>query len=292
MPIAHIGDLEVYYESHGEGEPLLLIAGLGADVTEWGTRIPAELARERRVLLFDNRGAGRTTQPPGPYTMAQMARDTVGLLDYLHIDTTDIIGCSFGGMIAQYVALDYPMRLRRLILGCSAAGRGNFRLPRLRTLLNMTRKPSGDPFSDFWRNSLPNGYTRDFILNNTELLTAHVYERLKYPSERAAKEAQIRALVSTHNAYPRLGQIQAPTLVMAGTEDVYIPPENSAMIAQAIPGALLKYIRGAGHIFWISHPKEALTAWQEFLDTGTRTSLSGERLIDGGEAIPEKAGEK
>jgi 3-oxoadipate enol-lactonase len=265
MPTAPIGDLEMYYEVHGEGEPLLLIAGFGADVTEWGTLIPARLAEIRQVILFDNRGCGRTTQPPGPYSLPQMARDAVGLLDYLHIAKADVIGCSMGGMIAQYVALDYPRRVNRLILGCAMAGRGNFRLPRLRALLNMTRKSSGDPFSDYWKRSLANNYSREFIIANRELLENHIRARLQYPASKEAKEAQIRAIVYTHNSYARLGTLTAPTLVMAGTRDAFIPPENSSIIAQKIPGAQLRLIPGAGHVFWISHPEETLAAWTAFL---------------------------
>ncbi|GAB4451838.1 MAG: alpha/beta hydrolase [Armatimonadaceae bacterium] len=269
MPTARIGDLEVYYEVHGEaGEerPLLLIAGLGADITEWGSVVPERLSEKRQVILFDNRGAGRTTQPRGPYTMPQLARDAVGVLDYLHVDTADVVGVSMGGMIAQYVALDYPMRVGKLILGCTMAGRGNFRIPHLRALLNMTRKKSGDPFEDYWRNSLPNAYTREFIVANRELLENHVRNRLLYPACAEAKDAQIRAIVYTHNAYYRLSTLTKPTLVIAGTRDAFIPPENSTIIAETIPGAQLHLIPGAGHVFWISHPEETLHAWQTFLD--------------------------
>lgn len=265
MPTALIGDLEMYYEVHGQGEPLLMIAGFGADLTEWGTIVPQRLAENYQVILFDNRGSGRTTQTPGPYSMPQMARDAVGLLDYLHIPIAHVIGCSMGGMIAQYVALDYSMRVNRLILGCAMAGRGNFRIPRLRALLNMSRKSSGDPFTDYWKRSLANNYTREFIVANRELLENHIRTRLQYPASKEAKEAQIRAIIYTHNPYPRLGNLTAPTLVMAGTNDAFIPPENSSIIAHKIPGALLRFIPGAGHVFWISHPEETLAAWTAFL---------------------------
>src|SRR3954470_2981688 len=115
MPSVLFNELELYYEETGSGPPLLLIAGLSGNTLGWSMLQPV-LAEHFRVIAFDNRGAGRSSAPPGPYTTAQMAQDAVALLDYFDIDRAHIIGQSMGGMIAQELALAHPERVDRLVL--------------------------------------------------------------------------------------------------------------------------------------------------------------------------------
>ena len=107
MATEKVGDLNIYYEVRGEGEPLLMISGYGDSSEVWFCQITG-LCREYRVILFDNRGAGRSDKPDIPYTMQMFAQDTAGLLEALSIDTAHIYGVSMGGMIAQEFALRYP----------------------------------------------------------------------------------------------------------------------------------------------------------------------------------------
>ena len=122
MPFVQVNDLKIYYEEYGAGTPLLLVMGLGATVLGWSLPQVKRLATKHRVILFDNRGAGQTDKPRGPYTMPQLAADAVGLLDALSIGRAHVFGVSMGGMIVQHIALDYPQRVRSLILGCTGAG--------------------------------------------------------------------------------------------------------------------------------------------------------------------------
>src|SRR4029077_21119 len=118
MSTARVGDIEMYYEEHGSGDPLLLVMGLAADSTAWMFQLP-DFARHYRTIVFDNRGVGRSSKPAGPYTIHQMADDAAGLLDALDVRRAHVVGVSMGGMIAQELALRHPARVRGLVLGCT-----------------------------------------------------------------------------------------------------------------------------------------------------------------------------
>ena len=122
MPTAKINGINIYYEVHGAGDPLLLIMGLGANATAWEAQIPA-LNREYKVIAFDNRGSGRSDKPTVMYSMRQMADDAVLLLDQLGVAAAHVFGMSMGGMIAQELTLQHPARVKSLVLGATMAGR-------------------------------------------------------------------------------------------------------------------------------------------------------------------------
>ena len=115
MPKATIGDIEIYYEEHGSGEPLIMVLGLGQDIATWGFQIE-ELSKHLRLIVFDNRDSGKSSRCRDNYTTESMAQDIIGLMDHLKIEQTHLLGTSMGGMIAQHVALTAPERLKSLIL--------------------------------------------------------------------------------------------------------------------------------------------------------------------------------
>src|SRR5262245_54107488 len=121
MPRIEINDINLYYEIHGEGAPLLLIYGLAGRGAGFARQIPA-LSERFRVIIFDNRGVGETDQPEEPYSIPQMADDAAGLLDALGIESAHVFGVSMGGMIAQELALRYPDSVKKLALGCTHSG--------------------------------------------------------------------------------------------------------------------------------------------------------------------------
>ncbi len=115
MPTAPIGNLELYYEEHGQGHPLIMVLGLGQDIATWRFQV-AELSQHVRLIVFDNRDSGQSSRCSDNYTTESMARDILGLMDHLGIERTHLLGTSMGGMIAQHVALMAPKRLTSLIL--------------------------------------------------------------------------------------------------------------------------------------------------------------------------------
>jgi pimeloyl-ACP methyl ester carboxylesterase len=250
MPHVRAGDINVYYENHGSGRPILtLIRGLGADLLAWFAQVP-ELSKHFRTLVFDNRGAGRTDKPDAPYSIRQMASDVNNLLDALDIQRTALLGISMGGMIAQEFALHYPDKLSCLILGCTTFG-GPEAVPLPQ---NMLQAILAGPVADEEVRRLQECalYSDDTILRNRELIAKHAEARSRFPMPPFALARQSAAL-SSHDTADRLGQIRMPTLVMTGTEDRLIPPDNSRRIAEKIPGAILREMPG-GHLFTSEHP--------------------------------------
>src|SRR4051794_19933491 len=121
MPYADNDGTRIYWEEHGSGEPLLLIMGLGYTLDMWYRTTPV-FAEHYRVIVFDNRGVGRSDVPPGPYALSLMASDAARVMDAAGVESAHVFGVSMGGMIAQEFALRYPARVRSLVLGCTTCG--------------------------------------------------------------------------------------------------------------------------------------------------------------------------
>ncbi len=244
MPITDAPGFRMYYEIHGDGFPLLLINGLGSDHREWLGQLPAFAARFR-VAVFDNRGAGDSDVPPGPYTTAGMADDAAALLAALGIGRAHVLGVSLGGMIAQELALRHPARVARLVLACTTPGGKAAARPSDEALSAFIRSPEGSPGEEL-RRMIPFLYTERFAREHPGEIEAFVARRLAHPTSAEGHASQLAAAVG-HAAGDRLAALRAPTLVIAGTEDRLVPPVNSQTIATLIPGAKLVLLAGAPH---------------------------------------------
>lgn len=130
MPHVQINGINLHYEVAGQGQPLLLIMGLGAPAAAWDPILVQELAKTHRVIIYDNRGTGMSDKPDTPYTIAMFASDAVSLLDALNVPRAHVFGVSMGGMIAQELTIHYPQRVASLILGCTTPGGKMPSLPR------------------------------------------------------------------------------------------------------------------------------------------------------------------
>lgn len=244
MPNTAAPGFRMEYETMGSGDPLLLINGLGSDRSEWLFQLPP-FARLFRVVMFDNRGAGGSGTPPGPYSTAQMADDAAALLGHLGIGRAHVLGVSLGGMIAQEFALRHPERMLRLVLACTAPGGEGSVRPDPEILRAFVRSPGGDPREEVLR-TIPFLYTEAYRRARPEEIEAFVRRRLGKPVPAEGHAAQLAAAVG-HAAWDRLGTIRAPTLVIAGDGDRLVPPENSRRLAERIPGAKLVLLPGAPH---------------------------------------------
>ena len=264
MSIAKVGDVELYYEDHGRGDPLLCIMGLAADSTAWLLQVPA-FAEKYRTIVFDNRGVGRSAKPGGRYSIHQMADDAAGLLDALGIDRAHVLGVSMGGMIAQELVLRHPERVRGLILACTypepdaeVEQRREFTLNQLGGSITADGEVkidlnAIDPLALF-QNLLPMVFSQEFIQTDLMKLMQLFGGALQYGFSMEAILAQAEA-VMTHKATERLHQIKAPTLVLTGDADRLISPANSDVIAENIPGAKLVKIKGGSHGFNVEMPE-------------------------------------
>jgi pimeloyl-ACP methyl ester carboxylesterase len=221
------------------------------------------LADRYEVILFDNRGAGRSDQPAGPFAIEQMARDTVGLMNTIGIDRAHVFGGSMGGMIALQMALDYPKRVDKLVLGATTAGGRSrtFPPPEIQKYFYPRPDLSAHDYL-LWTGAVC--YPQEFINAHPDIVEKKIQANLAYPCTLAAYMAQLEAFTE-FDVDQRLNTIRAPTMVLIGTRDVLIPPPNSFWIAHSIPGAQIREIEGAGHIFWISHPEETLSILTDFL---------------------------
>lgn len=253
MPRVRVGDLTMHYVEAGSGDPLVLIMGLGGDHLAWGFQLPV-LAERHRVIAFDNRGAGQTDAPDHPYTIRRMAADTAGLMAALGVERAHVVGVSMGGMIAQELALTHPGRVRSLHLGCSMARPDGY----LQSLIAAWRQV---------RTTLDReGALRTMALwlfapatynERPEFVELLLQNALAHPHPQTVTGflRQTEA-VAGHDTLERLGRIACPTLVTVATEDILVPPRFSRQLAAAIPGAALRVVEGAGHVYFWERPEE------------------------------------
>lgn len=245
MATARSADVELWYESAGEGPPVLLVMGLGMTATGWHRTVPV-LAERFRVLAFDNRGVGRSGRPEGPYSVAQMAGDAIAVLDAAGEHRAHVYGISLGGMIAQEIALRHADRVAGLALAATTPG-GERAVPVEEPVLAFFRRRGEMPAEEGVWASVPYNYGAQTRRSGAGRIGEDIVERLRYPIEPAPYVAQLEAALG-HDAYERLGGIRAPTLVVHGEDDRMVPPENARILAAAIPGAELSLWPGAGHL--------------------------------------------
>jgi pimeloyl-ACP methyl ester carboxylesterase len=257
-----IGDgTKLYWTEQGRGEPLLLIMGLGA-THAWWYRIAPILAERCRVILFDNRGVGASDVPPGPYSIPQLAADAVAVLDAAGVETAHVFGASMGGMIAQEVALQFPHRVRSLILGCTACG-GRDSVPARREVIDALGARASMTREEAMRVMVP------FIFDAgtpRDVVEADLAKRLQTNVPNEGYFAQLQAIRSWPGTLSRLGTLTMPTLVIHGETDELVPAENGRILARAIPTASLAMIPNASHIFFSDQFDASRHAILSFLD--------------------------
>jgi 3-oxoadipate enol-lactonase len=254
MPVARTGTVELHWESFGEGPAVLLIAGQGMTVDAWSATIPV-LARSFRVIAFDNRDTGGSSRVPWPYTAAQMAHDAVAVLDAAGEQRAHVYGISLGSLVAQEVALRHPDRVQALVLGASSAGGFAAYKPAPSSLAQtfLVRAGTMGPGEAEWA-AVPYTYAEKTRRLHPERIVTDIGHRVSSPPEPLAYLHQAAA-VAAHDAYARLNNMTAPTLVVHGEQDVFVPPANALVLAERIPGAQLRLWPDAGHMYTIDEPR-------------------------------------
>lgn len=253
----------IYWDEEGQGEPLLLIMGLGYPSAAWYRTRPVLSARFR-TIAFDNRGVGRSEMPAGPFPIPLMASDAAAVLDAANVEKGHVLGMSMGGMIAQEFALQYPHRVLSLVLGCTAAG-GPTAVraePDATKMLmargNMSREEAAQAALPF----IYHPHTPQ------ERIEEDLKVRQPWFPHPDAYNAQVQGILAWEG-YSRISQIRLPTLVIHGESDRLVPAGNGRLIAERIPGAKLVLVPDASHIFTTDQPQIAHRAILEFLESQT-----------------------
>lgn len=266
MPNALINGIDIYYEVSGDGPPLLFINGSGStidDVRPWIGLLTPTFG----VAIADSRGIGGTSVPEAPYAMADLASDTIGLADHLGWNTFNLMGVSFGGMVAQEVAVTVPERIQRLVLLCtSSGGAGGSSYP----LQELAQLEPGQRAARFAR-IMDTRFTSEWLAAHPKeraLLDQMARQRSEEPAAAAQRGAELQLQARAgHDVFDRLPGITSPTLVASGRFDGIAPPENGAAIAAQVPGAELRLYDG-GHGF-VLQDATAMPEVIDFLRTGS-----------------------
>ena len=241
MPNATTDHVDLWYERDGEGAPVLFVSGTGSDLRQKPGPLDGPLAKRFDLLAYDHRGQGRSSSPDGDWSMVDYAGDAVGLLDAVGWARAHVVGVSFGGMVAQELAIRHPERVDRLVLCCTSsggAGASSYPLQDLQDLPEDERLRTALAIADTrfgrdWQDEHPEDAAALLELAASRTGTIN-------PRQLAARR--------THDTYDRLGEIAAPTLVAAGRYDGIAPLANSEALAAGIPDAELRVYDG-GHLF-------------------------------------------
>jgi 3-oxoadipate enol-lactonase len=271
VPFVDVGDARIHYEVSGprRGEPVALIMGLGWDMSGWEMMLP--YLREYRVLRLDNRGAGLSDAPDKPYSISQMSRDTIKVMDAVGMGSAHVYGASMGSMIAQEIALSHRDRVRTLILGCPSPGvvsvPGSPGIIRL--LLSRHRYTPEEAF----RRAAPYLFHRT-LQQSPEVMEDALLKRIAMPINPVGYRRQLQATMRW-SSLARLPRLRVPTLVVHGDHDRLIPDVNGRLIARLIPGARFYSIKGAGHVYGTDCPGDAGPVVVNFIESHTRAAAAG-----------------
>ncbi len=263
MPTASVDCVELYYEEHGRGEPLVLVPGFGTGAWIWYRQVAA-FAERFRTVVFDPRGVARSGGRDEPSAMRRFADDLAALLEELEVGRAHVLGASFGGFVAQEFALAHPARTRSLVLCCTSFGGARHRPPSAETLAAIA-STKGLNTEERVRENLLLAFSPRFAAEHPSEVERVIRLRAENHVPEHAYLRQLQAAVA-FDAESRVGRIKARTLVFTGDADAIVPHENSVNLAAAIPGARLQIVGGGSHTFFIERPEEFNRAVVEFIE--------------------------
>ncbi len=261
MPTIETNGQTLYYEEHGEGEPLLCVHGLATDTLGWILQVPA-FSQRYRTIVFDNRDVGQSSMAEGEYELSDMAQDALGLADALGLDTFHLLGVSMGGAISQEMALAAPERIRSLTLAVTFGGTGRWganlatswsarvrEMPRERHVEELLLLTLSE---EFFENEEAVDNARNLMLSNP------------HPQDPDAFARQLSAS-ARHDTRDRLDSLSMPVLVLGAEHDILVPVWKSEEIARLIPGSKLQVIERAAHGVQLERAEEFNQAVLDFI---------------------------
>jgi pimeloyl-ACP methyl ester carboxylesterase len=268
MATASVNGHDLHYLRRGEGPPLLLIMGMSGTHLTWGNTFLHALEQDFDLITYDHRNIGMSSKSDEPFTIADLAADASALLSELGLESANVLGISMGGMVAQELVLAHPEQVRRLVLGCTYAGGPGGELARPEVVQRLAgAMNAGNPEEAVragWEVNVSAPYAAD----------AQAYEAFRdvvfqLPVPIPAIMTQMQA-IGGHDTHDRLQEIQAPTLVIHGTEDQMLPVSNGRAIAAEIPGARLEILEGVGHAFFLERAEQSAQLVKDFVLAGER----------------------
>jgi len=266
VPKLKVKGFEMYYESRGAGEPLVLIPGFASGAWNWFRQTEA-LSKDFRVVTFDPRGIGKSRARDESdlknLSMDTFVEDVSRLLNFLKIEKAHILGASFGGFVGQEFALRFPERLHKLILACTTVGGANHVSPSDEILRSFTLDaslPLGKRIRRFFRPA----FTDEFNRKHADEVERVCQMRETNEVAEAVYFAQLESAFNL-DLENKIGAIKTETLVLTGDKDSVVPMENSLNLASKLPNAKLEIIKNGSHLFFIENADEFNQATKNFL---------------------------
>ena len=254
MPFAHLHETQIYYEQSGDGPDLLIISGTGSDLRV--PRLPIPLLDDSyRILRYDHRGLGQSNTDKAPVTMVDFADDAAALLEILDIHKLDVIGISFGGMVAQHFAIRHPHLIRKLVLACTSPGGPTYSSANLLDVMELPLDERRAAWMEMYDTRYSSGDGESYFVHFLEKLLLRSPNMFPNIATGGLME-QLKAR-SLHDVNDLLHKITVPCLIAGGKYDGIAPPENLHCLSKKIPHSTLHFFEG-GHSFLI----EDSSAWE------------------------------
>jgi pimeloyl-ACP methyl ester carboxylesterase len=255
-----IGGVRLHVREAGDGPPLLLVNGIGAHVGMW--RPLEQTLPDVRVISYDAPGTGRSETPLIPLTFPALARLAEGVLDALEVERADVLGYSFGGLVAQHLAHRAPGRVRRLVLAATTPGWGGVTgSPAVMAHMSTPLRYYSRAVYDRTIGDIAGGRAR----TDRAWIERHAEERQAHPPSMVGYAYQLAALTMSPGSLPWLGELEPPTLVLAGDDDPIMPVANALLLAHRIPRARLLLAPGEGHLLLLDPDSAAHPAIRDFI---------------------------
>ena len=254
MPFVHLPETTIYFEQTGTGRDLLIISGTGSDLRL--PRLPSPLIDETfKVLRYDHRGLGQSSADDNPISMANFADDAAGLLSELDIAEIDVIGISFGGMVAQHLAIRHPKLIRKLVLACTSPGGETYSSADLLQLMDLPLEERQKAWLEMYDTRYQSGSTgKQFVYLLEKLITRNPS---MFPNEASKGLMRQISARSSHDLSGDLRKISHRCLVVGGRYDGIAPPENLHYLSNNLQNCELRFFEGGHSFLW-----EDESAWK------------------------------
>ena len=267
MPTLQLTDAEIYYEVHGHGQAIVFLSETACDGEVWKIHQVPEFSKDHRVIIHDYRGTGQSSKPSIDYTTQMFARDVIALMDHLKADDAIVVGHSMGGRVAQLLALDYPGRVKKLVLASTGS-----HYPQTKGLpLKIIKEMIEWGYEKYERDhTILVGFTDEFVKNHPERVEHYLKVRMQ---NLCPVEFYLRHLLArqAHDTSARLKDIRQPTLILVGEDDRNMTSEvnhrmSSDILAKGIPHSKLVVLQNERHSYFFANPDAAHKIIRDFIN--------------------------